>query len=75
SAAHVALLGVWCLVAVSMTSDPFVHLCSFLLTIAYMIGISGRNFASNFLVTTQIIAAGIPMTAALATLGGAYYAI
>ena len=75
SAAHVALLGVWCLIAFAMTNDPFVHIFSFSLTIAYMIGISGRNFASNFLVTTQITAAGLPMTAALLTMGGFYYAV
>ncbi len=75
SAAHVALLGIWCLVAFAMTNDPFVHIFSFSLTIAYMIGISGRNFASNFLVTTQIVSAGIPMTVALMTMGGIYYAV
>ena len=40
-----------------------------------MIGISGRNFASNLLVTAQIVCAGIPMTLALASVGGAYYTI
>ena len=48
---------------------------SFSLTIAYMIGISGRNFASNLLVTAQIVCAGIPMTLALVSVGGAYYTI
>ena len=73
--AHVALLGIWCLVAFAMTADPFVHLFSLTLTIAYMIGISGRNFASNLLVTTQIICAGVPMSAALISVGGSYYAV
>ncbi|KAB2917517.1 MAG: EAL domain-containing protein [Hyphomicrobiaceae bacterium] len=75
AAAHVALLGTWCLIAFAKTSDPFVQIFSFSLTLAYMIGISGRNFASNPLVTAQIICAGVPMTAALLTVGGAYYAI
>ena len=75
AAAHVALLGTWCLVAFAKTSDPFVQIFSFSLTLAYMIGISGRNFASNPLVTAQIICAGVPMTAALFMVGGAYYAI
>jgi diguanylate cyclase (GGDEF)-like protein len=69
------LLGMWCLVAFIKTSDPFVQIFSFALTLAYMIGISGRNFASNLLVLAQIVCAGVPMTAALLLVGGWYYAI
>ena len=75
AAAHVSLMGIWCLLAFAKTSDPFVQIFSFSLTLAYMIGISGRNFASNLLVTAQIVCAGIPMTLALASMGGAYYTI
>ena len=75
ASAHVALLGAWCLIAFAKTSDPFVQIFSFSLTLAYLIGISGRNFASNLLVTAQIVCAGVPMTLALFTVGGAYYAI
>lgn len=70
AAAHVLLLGMWCFVAFIKTSDPFVQIFSFALTLAYMIGISGRNFASNLLVLAQIICAGVPMTAALLLVGG-----
>jgi hypothetical protein len=66
AAAHVLLMGIWCLAAFAKTSDPFVQISSFSLTIAYRIGISGRNFAaSNLLVTALIACAGIPMTLAL----------
>ena len=75
AAAHAMLLGMWCLVAFIKTSDPFVHAFSFALTLAYMIGISGRNFASNLLVLAQIVCAGVPMTAALLLIGGWYDAI
>ena len=75
AAAHVLLLGMWCLVAFSKTSNPFVQIFSFALTLAYMIGISGCNFASNLLVLAQIICAGVPMTAALLLVGGWYYAV
>ncbi len=75
AAAHVALLGIWCLLAFVKTTDPFVQIFSFSLTLAYMIGISGRNFASSRLVNAQIICAGVPMTLALGLVGGAYYAI
>jgi hypothetical protein len=50
--------GVW---SPFKTSDPFVQIFSFALTLAYMIGISGRNFASNLLVLAQIVCAGVPM--------------
>jgi diguanylate cyclase (GGDEF)-like protein len=75
AAAHVSLMGIWCLLAFVKTSDPFVQIFSFSMTIAYLIGISGRNFASNLLVTAQIVCAGIPMTIALVSVGGAYYTI
>lgn len=75
AAAHVALLGTWCLASFIKTSDPFVHLISFSLTLAYLIGVSGRNFASSLLVKAQIICAGVPMTIALFSVGGIYYTI
>ncbi len=75
AAAHVAVLGIWCLVAFAKTTDPFVQISSFSLTLAYMIGISGRNFASSRLVNAQIICAGVPMTLALVMMGGAYYTV
>ncbi|MDX2202066.1 MAG: EAL domain-containing protein [Hyphomicrobiaceae bacterium] len=75
AAAHVALLGMSCLVAFTVTSDPFVHIFTFSATIAYMIGVSGRNFASTFLVTTQIVSGGVPLSLALVSMGGAYYAV
>jgi diguanylate cyclase (GGDEF)-like protein len=75
AAAHVSLMGIWCLLAFVKTSDTFVQFFSFSLTLAYMIGISGRNFASNLLVTAQIVCAGIPMTIALFSVGGAYYTV
>jgi diguanylate cyclase (GGDEF)-like protein len=75
AAAHVSLMGIWCLLAFVKTSDTFVQFISFSLTLAYMIGISGRNFASNLLVTAQIVCAGIPMTIALFSVGGAYYTV
>lgn len=75
AAAYVALLGAWCLISFAKTSDEFVHLLSFSATLAYLIGISGRNFASSRLVTAQIVFAGGPMTAALVFMGDAYYAM
>ena len=47
AALHVALLGGWTVACFWMTDDAFVRLFSFSVTLAYMIGISGRNFASE----------------------------
>ena len=73
AAAYVALLGLACLVAFATTNDPFVRLFGFSTVLAYLIGISGRNFASKLLVDAQIICAGIPMTAALLSAEDPYY--
>jgi len=73
AACHVALLGLWCLVSFARTSDPSVQLLSFAMTLAYLIGVSGRNFASRPLVISQIVCAGVPMAAALLIAGSAYY--
>jgi len=75
AALHVALLGGWTLAAFARTDDPFIHLFSFSVTLAYMIGISGRNFASDLLVTAQIVCAALPLSAALFVAGGYYYAV
>ncbi len=69
------LLGVWTFVSFATTDDPFVRLLSFGITLAYMIGTSGRNFASDLLVYAQIVGAGVPLSAAMFVAGGYYYAI
>ena len=67
------LLGSWVFLAFANAADPIVHLLSFSASVAYMIGISGRNFASDRLVTAQIVCAGVPMTAALFFSGQPYH--
>jgi hypothetical protein len=54
----VGLLGIWCFIAFVSTTDPFVQLLSLCMTIAYMVGTSGRNFGSSRLVIAQILCAG-----------------
>ena len=75
AAAHVAILGLFCFYALTQTSDPFVQLFAFSLTLAYLVGIAGRNFASDLLVDSQIICAGVPMTLALLVAGPPYFLI
>ena len=60
-----AILGFWCLFALTNTTDPFVHLVSFTTTVAYVIGITGRNFGTSRLVVAQIMSVAVPMIAGL----------
>jgi diguanylate cyclase (GGDEF)-like protein len=73
SAATMLLLGSWCYLSVAQTSDPFAQLVSFSMTIAYSVGISGRNFGSSRLVTALIWCTGLPMVAALLLHGDIYH--
>lgn len=65
ASAHVALIGVFCLLSFALTDDPFVHLLSFAALIAYLIGAAGRNFSSSLLVNSQIVCSAAPMTIAM----------
>jgi len=72
SAAFMAVLGAWCVVAFLLPSDAFVRLVSVCSTIAYMIGISGRNFGSTRAVAWLSAIVGVEITAALVTAGHYY---
>ena len=68
-----ALLGVWCYIAFSQTSDGFAHVVSFTMTIAYAAGIFGRNFANPRFVILQILCTWTPIAAALVLYGNVYH--
>src|SRR5262245_29408975 len=69
------VLGAWCYLAFAATDDSFAQLVSFSITIAYVIGISGRNFGSGHHVIIQILCVGVPMIAALMVYGTAYHRV
>jgi diguanylate cyclase (GGDEF)-like protein len=73
AAASVGLLGIWCYIAFATTNDEFAHLVSFSITIAYVVGIFGRNFGNSRSVIVQILCAWAPMTAALLLHGSVYH--
>ncbi|MBX6424337.1 MAG: EAL domain-containing protein [Variibacter sp.] len=75
SATYVTLLGLWCVVAFARTSDPFVKELSLVVTIAHLIGVSGRNFGSARLVLVLILCAGVPITTALLLAGDLYHVL
>jgi diguanylate cyclase (GGDEF)-like protein len=72
---HYVLLGVWCLLAFTVTDDTFVQFVSITSTVAYLIGVTGRNFGSTRLVAIQILCAAPLMVLSLLLTGDAYYAI
>ncbi|MGA9322873.1 MAG: diguanylate cyclase, partial [Xanthobacteraceae bacterium] len=59
-----ALLGLWCFIAFAFTDDAFANLISFSMTIAYAMGIFGRNYGNSRFVIVQILCAWVPMTLA-----------
>jgi diguanylate cyclase (GGDEF)-like protein len=73
AAVFAALLGCWAFATFYLTDDPYSRLLSFVVTMAYMVGTPGRNFASNRLVTVQLVGEGVPLIAALIYAGGFYY--
>jgi diguanylate cyclase (GGDEF)-like protein len=75
SALFFFVLGMWCFITFVTTQDEFVRLMSISATLAYIIGISGRNFGSSKLVVIQSIAVGIPMVLAQFLQLDVYYAI
>jgi diguanylate cyclase (GGDEF)-like protein/PAS domain S-box-containing protein len=75
AASSLAILGLWCYFGLTWTNDPFVSLVAFTSTIAYVIGITGRNFGSGRLVVVQVLSVAIPMIAGLLQHGHLYYII
>ena len=71
--ASIACLGIWCYFAFSETSDQIAHLISFSMTIAYMVGVFGRNFGNSRFVVVQVLCAWVPLTAALLIHGNWYH--
>src|SRR5208283_1085964 len=73
ASASVALLGIWCYIAFTRTSDPYADLVSYSVTIAYATGIFGRNFGNGRFVVVQILCTSLPMIAALVFYGNPYH--
>jgi diguanylate cyclase (GGDEF)-like protein len=75
AASHVLLLGLFCYVTFHSTHDSFARLASFATWMAYLIGIPGRNYGSNRLVTILIVCAALPVVLALIQSGREYWVI
>lgn len=70
-----AVYGAWCFVAMVIVQDPFAELASASLSIAAMVGICGRNFGLDRLVTIQMIAVIIPLSLGYGLHGDLYHLV
>ncbi|BAT58973.1 cyclic di-GMP phosphodiesterase Gmr [Variibacter gotjawalensis] len=66
-------LGAWCIIGFAYLKDPFVQTICYGATVAYMIGIAGRNFAIERIVTAQIVFSAVPMAIAFFAMGTIEY--
>jgi len=69
---YFGILGSWFLCSMIRTDDQFAHMFSLALCLCYMIGIIGRNFSSDSVLTSQIVVASALILAAFFYRGGSY---
>lgn len=69
------IYGLWVLAAMTLVRDPYAELASVSLSIAVMVGICGRNFGLDRLVTLQMLLVIVPMAVGFFVRGGVYYAV
>lgn len=69
------LIGIFDFLIFARQSDGLVHLFAISMTMAYVIGISGRNFASASIVQTQVLVVSVPMVLGLILFGDGYHAL
>jgi len=68
-----ALLGFWCFAVSARSSDDFALLMTISITLANFIGITGRNFGSEKVVTYQLISTAIPLVLGSFLFGSIYH--
>ena len=72
---NVALLGFWCFSVSIFSSDDFALLMTISLTLANLVGISGRNFASERVVNSQLFYVALPLVSGSFLSGDFYKAL
>ncbi len=73
-AAHVFLLGLFCVVAFG-NEDDFARVTSVATVMAFLVGIPGRSFASGMLVNVLIVVGALPLLLAMTMAGLSYQAV
>jgi len=71
-ALYFGILGSWFLTSMVRTDDNFAHMLSLSLCLCYMIGVIGRNFSSDKILTSQVVIASALILAAFIYRGGTY---
>ena len=69
---NVTLFGFWCFFVSIFMTDDFALLMTISLTLANLIGISGRNFASERVVNSQLFCVAIPLVSGAFLAGDIY---
>ena len=72
AAASLTTISVWALATFCVTDDPFVRFISASMTIAFAFAMTTRNFAIYRGSNLQIVAAYVPLSAAMVVAGGWY---
>ncbi len=72
---NVALLGFWSLTVTAVSADDFVLLMIISITLANLIGITARNFASERVVTAQLVSVAVPLVSGSLLFGDIYHAL
>lgn len=72
---YVGLICSWFICCIYLSDDKFVHMMALTLTLCFLVGIIGRNFASKVVVDLQVYTSAFMITLGLAVHGDVYYLI
>ena len=68
-----ALLGLWCFGTSARSTDDFALLMTISITLANFIGITGRNFGSEKVVSAQLVSTAVPLVLGSILFGDIYH--
>ncbi|MGV3574495.1 MAG: putative bifunctional diguanylate cyclase/phosphodiesterase [Devosia sp.] len=74
-AAIALLYGVWCLISFWVVNDAFAELTAASVSVSVLVGVAGRNFAIDRLMTIQVLLIAVPLCLGLVLVGNIYYAL
>ena len=65
AAAIASLYGIWSFYSFVFVKTPFSEMSSLAVSVSVLVGVAGRNFAIDRLMTTQVILIGVPLAAGM----------